>query len=61
MTVERWEIWLATLEPVVGFEQGKTRPVLVLSSTALNQIYLSLIFFPSPRASRIAAFTQMKL
>jgi mRNA interferase MazF len=38
MTVERWEIWLASLEPVVGSEQGKTRPVLVLSSTALNQI-----------------------
>ncbi|MCA1623666.1 MAG: type II toxin-antitoxin system PemK/MazF family toxin [Acidobacteria bacterium] len=38
MTIERWEIWLANLEPVVGSEQGKTRPVLVLSSTALNQI-----------------------
>ena len=38
MTIERWEIWLANLEPVVGSEQGKTRPVLVLSATALNQI-----------------------
>ncbi len=38
MTIERWEIWLANLEPVVGSEQGKTRPVLVLSVTALNQI-----------------------
>jgi mRNA interferase MazF len=38
MAIERWEIWLASLEPVVGSEQGKTRPVLVLSSTSLNQI-----------------------
>jgi mRNA interferase MazF len=38
MKVERWEIWLANLEPVLGSEQGKTRPVLVLSSTAVNQI-----------------------
>lgn len=38
MTIERWEIWLANLEPVVGSEQGRSRPVLILSSTALNQI-----------------------
>ena len=38
MNVERWEIWRANLEPVLGSEQGKTRPVLVLSSTTLNQI-----------------------
>ena len=38
MKIERWEIWLANLEPVLGSEQGKTRPVLVLSSTAVNQI-----------------------
>ena len=38
MAVERWDIWLANLEPVIGSEQGKTRPVLILSATALNQI-----------------------
>lgn len=38
MTIERWEIWRANLNPVFGSEQGRTRPVLVLSSTALNQI-----------------------
>lgn len=36
--VERWSVWLANLEPVVGSEQGKTRPVLVISQTALNRI-----------------------
>ncbi len=38
MNVSRWEIWLANLDPVVGSEQGKTRPVLIISATALNQI-----------------------
>src|SRR5438270_12883037 len=38
MTPARWSIWLANLDPVVGSEQGKTRPVLVISDTRLNQI-----------------------
>lgn len=36
MSVNRWSVWLADLEPVVGSEQGKTRPVLVISATRLN-------------------------
>ncbi len=38
MTPARWSVWLANLDPVVGSEQGKTRPVLVVSDTRLNQI-----------------------
>jgi mRNA interferase MazF len=38
MTPERWSIWLANLDPLVGSEQGRTRPVLVLSDTRLNHI-----------------------
>ncbi len=38
MTPERWSVWLANLDPVVGSEQSKTRPVLVLSDTQLNRI-----------------------
>ncbi len=37
MIVERWSVWLAGLDPTVGSEQGKTRPVLVLSRSALNE------------------------
>ena len=29
---------MANLDPVIGSEQGKTRPVLVISDTRLNQI-----------------------
>jgi len=34
----KWYIFLANLEPVVGSEQGKTRPVLVISEEEINQI-----------------------
>lgn len=37
MKIKRWSVWLANLDPVVGSEQGKTRPVLVVSQTTLNQ------------------------
>src|SRR5215831_4824675 len=38
MTVNRWQVWLANLDPVVGSEQGRTRPVLVLSETIVNRV-----------------------
>ncbi|HEY0084128.1 MAG TPA: type II toxin-antitoxin system PemK/MazF family toxin [Pyrinomonadaceae bacterium] len=38
MSTTRWSIWLAGLDPVVGSEQGKTRPVLVISETSLNDV-----------------------
>lgn len=38
MSVKRWSVWRANLDPVVGSEQGMTRPVLVISQTALNDI-----------------------
>ncbi|MDQ3089140.1 MAG: type II toxin-antitoxin system PemK/MazF family toxin [Acidobacteriota bacterium] len=38
MTFERWSIWLANLEPVIGSEQGKTRPVLVISQNKSNRV-----------------------
>src|SRR5437868_4964633 len=38
MMISRWDVWLANLDPVVGSEQGKTRPVLVISETTLNGI-----------------------
>jgi len=34
----RWHIFLAHLEPVIGFEEGKTRPVLIISEEEINQI-----------------------
>lgn len=34
----RWHVFLANLDPVIGSEQGKTRPVLVISEDQINQI-----------------------
>jgi len=34
----RWSIFIANLDPVIGSEQGKTRPVLVISEEAINKI-----------------------
>lgn len=36
MSIEQWSIWQANLDPVIGSEQGKTRPVIVISETSLN-------------------------
>lgn len=40
MTFERWDVWLANLDPVIGSEQGKTRPVLIVSRDTSNRILL---------------------
>ena len=34
----KWRIFLANLDPTIGSEQGKTRPVLVISEEEINQI-----------------------
>lgn len=34
----RWSIYLVNLDPTVGSEQGKTRPVLVISDDDINAI-----------------------
>jgi mRNA interferase MazF len=34
----RWSIYLVNLDPVMGSEQGKTRPVLVMSDDDINAI-----------------------
>ena len=34
--VKRWSIWQASLDPVIGSEQGKTRPVLIISENDIN-------------------------
>jgi len=38
MPIEQYEIWIADLNPQIGTEAGKTRPVLVIQTNLLNQI-----------------------
>ena len=34
----RWNVFLANLDPVIGSEQGKARPVLIISDEGVNQL-----------------------
>ena len=38
MSINQYEIWLADLNPQIGTEAGKTRPVLVVQTNLLNKI-----------------------
>ena len=38
MSVRKWEIYRADLNPVIGSEQGKARPVLVVSEDEINAL-----------------------
>ena len=37
MSINQFEVWIADLNPQVGTEPGKTRPVLVLQTNLLNK------------------------
>ncbi|MGV8093200.1 MAG: type II toxin-antitoxin system PemK/MazF family toxin [Mangrovibacterium sp.] len=38
MSIKQFEIWIADLNPQIGTEPGKTRPVLILQTNLLNKI-----------------------
>jgi mRNA interferase MazF len=38
MQIKRFEIWIADLNPRIGTEPGKTRPVLVVQTNLLNKV-----------------------
>jgi mRNA interferase MazF len=40
----RGEVWQADLDPIVGHEQGGTRPVIIVSADPLNQGPSQLVF-----------------
>jgi mRNA interferase MazF len=46
MNIKRFDIWLANLEPQIGTEPGKTRPVLIIQADALNKYHPSTIICP---------------
>jgi mRNA interferase MazF len=38
MQINQYEIWIADLNPQIGTETGKTRPVLIVQTNLLNKI-----------------------
>lgn len=43
MNIKRGEIWLVNLDPTIGAEIRKTRPVVVLSSDAIGILPIRLV------------------
>ena len=47
MPIKQFEIWIADLNPQIGTEPGKTRPVLIIQTNLLNKIpHPSIIVCP---------------
>jgi mRNA interferase MazF len=46
MKLNKWSIWRANLDPVVGSEQGFTRPVLIISDDAINDLVNTVNVIP---------------
>ena len=43
MSISRGEIWLVNLDPTIGAEIRKTRPVVIVSSDALGALPIRLV------------------
>ncbi len=54
--VKRGEVWLVSLDPVVGSEIQKTRPCLVVSPDDLNRTLRTLIIVPLTTGSQRTRF-----
>ena len=46
MKIKQFDIWLADLNPRIGTEPGKTRPVVVIQTDLLNEFHTSTIVCP---------------
>jgi mRNA interferase MazF len=46
MKAKQFEIWIADLNPTVGTEPGKIRPVIVIQTDLLNKHHASSIICP---------------
>jgi mRNA interferase MazF len=46
MRIKQFEIWIADLNPRMGTEAGKTRPVIVVQTDLLNKEHPSTVICP---------------
>ena len=46
MKINQHDIWLADLNPTMGTEPGKTRPIVVIQTDLLNEVHLSTLICP---------------
>ncbi|HMG14565.1 MAG TPA: type II toxin-antitoxin system PemK/MazF family toxin [Saprospiraceae bacterium] len=43
MKIKQYDIWLADLNPTIGTESGKTRPVVIIQTDLLNETHMSTL------------------
>ena len=65
MVIERFEVYLVTLDPTIGSEIQKTRPCVVISPDEMNRTIATVILAPMttrgrPYPSRVACHFQGK-
>ena len=46
MKIKQYDIWLADLNPSMGTEPGKTRPIVIIQTNLLNDIHPSTLICP---------------
>ncbi len=46
MSIKKWSIFRANLDPVIGSKQGKSRPVLVISENEINALLNTVNVIP---------------
>jgi mRNA interferase MazF len=46
MKIKQFEVWIADLNPQLGTEPGKIRPVVVIQSNLLNAVHPSTLICP---------------
>ena len=46
MKIKQYDIWLADLNPTIGTEPGKPRPVVIVQTDLLNGEHLSTLICP---------------
>lgn len=46
MSVKKWSIYRANLDPVIGSEQSKSRPVLIISENEINDLLNTVNIIP---------------
>lgn len=46
MKPKQFDLWLADLNPAIGTEPGKTRPVVIIQTDLLNDIHPSTLVCP---------------
>ena len=46
MKFKQYDIWLADLNPLMGTEPGKIRPVVIIQTDLLNDTHFSTIICP---------------